>query len=157
MDTLTFLITLGGRTSIHCAGGWALLGVLTALRAGVIIGYLVIARDWRRREKTAASNKGIQALGELREIFTWCSICGYLAPIVMALVPVYSINIIALAYLNWRTWRYVGHLSDLQIVYSNKAAELLEHIVNGHYEHFRDDKDKLAAIQRDIRKYLEKV
>lgn len=153
---LPWFITLGGRTSIHCAGGWILLGIVTLLRLGVIVGYWKIARDWYLRERQATSTVGVQALRELRDVFTYCSLCGYVLPIVLAFTPVWSVTILALVYLNWRTWRYIGHLPDLDIIYSNKAAEILEQIVNGHYENYATDAEKLAAIRREIQEFLGK-
>jgi hypothetical protein len=130
-------LTWGGKSSIHCAGGWVLMTIVSLLCLGVSVGYIVIAIDWRRREKQAKSHAGIKALADLRDIFSLCMVSGYVFRIILVFIS---------------TWRYVWRLKDLDIIYQDRA--LLEHIVNGYYEHLESDTDRLSAIQNDVRAYL---
>jgi hypothetical protein len=145
-------LTWGGKSSIHCAGGWVLMTIVSLLCLGVSVGYIVIAIDWRRREKQAKSHAGIKALADLRDIFSLCMVSGYVFRIILVFIPCWALYVLALCWLNVSTWRYVWRLKDLDIIYQDRA--LLEHIVNGYYEHLESDTDRLSAIQNDVRAYL---
>lgn len=147
--------SLGGKSSIHCAGSWELLSVTILLCLGISLGYLLIAIDWHNRESTCSSIRGRAALRDLRTIFIWCAISGYVFRVILSVYPFWSGYLISLVWLNWITWRYINKLKKLDIIY--KDSEKLEQILDRmRYSKIIDPAERLQAIQNDLSKYLER-
>jgi signal transduction histidine kinase len=105
---------------IHCMGNdYLWIGITVGLDALVAIGYLMIARHWsvnaRRLEKT---HPAYQPLANLRNIFLFCGLCGYLFIPVKMVWPawrLYDLFMVALVYF---TWRYALRARGLNVIYT---------------------------------------
>ena len=63
----------------HCMKGdtfWIILTVMLDL--AVTLGYILIARHWWENEKSLPNSQAKLALRNMKQIFLFCGICGYL-------------------------------------------------------------------------------
>jgi uncharacterized membrane protein len=125
------------------------MGAMTVGCVGVIVNYLLIAVDWRRRARDCHSVEGRLALNDISQVFIWCSACGYGFRILMTFIPVWLFYLVGLVWLNAVAIRYRYRVRNLDIVY--EQLDVAEGILNGRYAHLKTADEKLAAIQADLR------
>lgn len=121
-STWPFWLSLGGTTLDGCVGNSWLKWILILECLGVLVSYLIIARNWHHLEKLATSNDGKRALRSLRNIFVLCGICGYATPIVRTFVPAWSPTLFFYLLLNLESWRYVRSLRGLEAIHKDAAT-----------------------------------
>lgn len=153
-----YWVSLGGKSTIYCAGGYELLGVTVTLCIGVAVCYFLIAKDWYKRERACKSERGKSALRDLRIIFIWCAVAGYISRIVLSLYPAWTLYLLSLVWLNYISWRYYSKLSTLDIVYND--AEKLESVQTQlrqvrRYNDIVDIQERLRVIEQDLTDHLE--
>ncbi len=85
--------------------------------AGVFTGYWIIAWRWSQAARNAPQSEGKKALHDLKWIFIFCGICGYLWIILEMFWPAWRLYIFFLFALNIYTWRYVLRMQGLEEVY----------------------------------------
>lgn len=80
MHTIIDWMTGNGQwhTLPQCLGGDSyMVALVVGLDTAVALLYFWIAFYWRRCQKAAATSQSIAAMGQLRQIFIWCSLSGY--------------------------------------------------------------------------------
>lgn len=125
----------------HCMDGDLFtMTIVLLLCLGVFSGYLIIARRWSIAAATSPPTDGQRALNELKWIFIFCSICGYMWIILEAVWPAWRLYIFFLFALNVFTWRYVFRIQGLEEVYSwlREKDDLIKQL-----EHQREEIERL--------------
>lgn len=119
----------------HCMDGdLVTMCLVILLCVGVFSGYLVVAFRWFKASEQAPESEAKKALNDLKWIFVLCAICGYLWVILEVFWPAWRLYAVALAGLNYFTWRYVFRVEALEHIYS--------------YLKDRDDLIKLIEIKQ---------
>lgn len=116
----------------QCMGRDTLWIALTvALDFAVAAGYVLIALHWWRNQRLLPATPAKTALGNMRNIFVFCGICGYLFIPIKMVWPAWRLYDMFLAVLVYFTWKYAWNARDLKVVYqalgeSNRLREDLE-------------------------------
>jgi signal transduction histidine kinase len=113
----------GGRdgymTLIHCMNHdtpWIIITV--ALDVLVATGYALIALHWRKNEAQLREGAAKTALSDMKNIFVFCGICGYLFIPIKMFWPAWRLYDIFLAVLAIYTWKYAWGARGLKVVYN---------------------------------------
>ena len=126
--------------------------ITVALDITVAAGYGLIAMHWWKNSRTLPNVPAKHALGNMRNIFVFCGLCGYaFIPIKMVWPAwrLYDVFMVALAYF---TWRYAWRAKDLKVVYNElgRSTRLAADLERSR----RETAEKgffLNAISHDIR------
>jgi signal transduction histidine kinase len=115
-------------------------------------GYVVIIIHWWRNSRSLPQVPAKQALANIRNIFIFCGICGYLFIPIKMVWPAWRLYDIVLAVLVFYTWRYALQARELKVVYSaiGRTTQLQDDLKNS----LADSKRKslfLNAISHDLR------
>jgi signal transduction histidine kinase len=138
---------------IHCMGhDWPWITVTIALDLTVATGYGLIAVHWWTNARHLQPSPAKHALNNLRNIFLFCGICGYIFIPVKMFWPawrLYDVFMLALAYF---TWRYAWGAKDLKVVYSelNRSQKLAADLEQSREESSRKS-FFLNALSHDLR------
>src|SRR5215212_5280768 len=108
------------------SGDWPWIALTIGLDLLVAAGYIVIALHWWRNQKLSGPTPAKAALGNMRNIFLFCGLCGYIFIPIKMYWPawrLYDLVMIALVYF---TWRYAFSAHKLKVIYSElgKTARL---------------------------------
>jgi len=110
----------GYMTLRHCMNHdtfW--IAVTVGLDFCVAGGYLLIASHWWKNQKRLDSNHpAYKALGELRNIFLFCGLCGYAFIPVKMVWPAWRLYDMFMMVLVYTTWRFALRSRNLQVVYT---------------------------------------
>jgi signal transduction histidine kinase len=147
----------GGATQYHplthCMSGdtfWITLTVVLAV--AVAVGYAVIAFHWRKNERTLPPSPARRALATMRNIFTFCGICGYVFIPVKLVWPAWRLYDLFMMGLVFYTWRYALNVKGLRVLYTavGRSDQLATDLASA-----RDDARQkgafLNAISHDLR------
>jgi signal transduction histidine kinase len=140
-------------TLVHCMGhDWPWIILTVALDLGVAAGYVVIAYHWWTNQRQVADSPARVALRNMRNIFLFCGLCGYVfIPIKMGWPAwrLYDVFMMALLYF---TWRYAWGAKDLKVMFSelNRSKKLQEDLEISRAEAKRKS-FFLNAISHDLR------
>ncbi len=140
-------------TLFQCMGGdtfW--IGLTVVLDIAVAGGYCLIALHWARNQRGLPPIPAKRALGDLRNIFLFCGICGYLFIPIKMVWPawrLYDMFMIALVYF---TWRYAWGARGLKVVYNElgRTSRLAADLEKSQEESKRKS-FFLNAISHDLR------
>jgi signal transduction histidine kinase len=108
----------GYMTLVHCMNGdtfWIALTVI--LDMAVALGYVLIARHWWVNEKSLPASHAKTALGQMKRIFLFCGICGYLFIPIKMFWPAWRLYDFVMCGLVFITWRYALNTRQLRVVY----------------------------------------
>jgi signal transduction histidine kinase len=147
----------GGRqrymTLDHCMHHdvlWITLTVL--LDAAVVVGCLVIARHWRRNEATLPPSPPRKALHNMKNIFMFCGLCGYLFIPVEMFWPAWRLYDLFLLFLVYYTWRHALGARDLRVIYAELGrSAMLERDLKEAREEARRKGFFLNAVSHDLK------
>src|SRR4051812_31681009 len=137
----------------HCMGHdyfWITVTVLLDLT--VASGYIMIAKHWWTNERMLPPSPPKRALGNMRNIFIFCGLCGYLFIPIKMFWPAWRLYDIFMVFLAYFTWRYAWGARDLKVVYAELgrstqlAADLEKHPKDAAERSFF-----LNAISHDLR------
>ncbi len=112
----------------HCMNGdtfWIALTV--TLDLAVACGYVLIASHWWKNQKRIDSNNPAHgALGELRNIFLFCGLCGYVFIPIKMIWPAWRLYDFFMMALVYFTWRFALRARNLKVVYTelSKSKQL---------------------------------
>jgi signal transduction histidine kinase len=146
-------------TLLHCMRHDVLWITITiALDIAVATGYILIAGHWWRNQRRVAPSPARRALGNIRNIFIFCGICGYMFIPVKVFWPawrLYDIFMVALAYV---TWRYALQAKDLKVIYTElgRSTKLAADLEKSQDESRRKS-HFLNALSHDLRTPLNVV
>ena len=102
----------------HCMNHdsvWIALTVGLDLAVGA--GYAVIATHWWQNGRNLPDVPARRALANIRNIFVFCAICGYMFIPIKMFWPAWRLYDVFLAVLVYFTWRYAWGAKDLKVVY----------------------------------------
>jgi signal transduction histidine kinase len=146
-------------TLYHCMRGdklWVALTVALDLTVGA--GYGLIALHWWRNERRLPDSAAKRALGNMKHIFIFCCICGYMFIPIKMFWPAWRLYDVFMAFLVFYTWRYALRSTHLKVVYNEigrsekLAADLAESREQG-----RQKTAFFNAISHDLRTPLNAI
>jgi signal transduction histidine kinase len=103
----------------HCMGHdtfW--ITVTVTLDLANAAGYAVIAVHWWRNARCLSKVPAKSALANIRNIFIFCGVCGYVFIPIKMVWPAWRLYDMVMAVLVFYTWRYALGARDLKVVYS---------------------------------------
>lgn len=140
-------------TLYHCMGHdkfWVALTV--ALDFAVAVGYVLIAMHWARNQRHLPPIPAKRALANLRNIFVFCGICGYIFIPVKMVWPAWRLYDLFLIPLVYFTWRYAWGARDLKVIYHELGrSRRLEADLDRSREESNQKSFFLNAISHDLR------
>lgn len=128
------------------------IAITVILDLAVATGYALIAKHWWDNSRLLPPTPAKRALGNLRNIFLFCGICGYLFIPIKMFWPAWRLYDIFLAALVFFTWRYAIGARDLKVIYKElgQSTQLQEDL-----DKSRDESNRktffLNAISHDLR------
>jgi signal transduction histidine kinase len=137
----------------HCMNHdhlWITVTVLLDL--AVAAGYVLIAIHWWRNQRRLPHSAAASALGNMRNIFLFCGICGYLFIPIKMIWPAWRLYDIFLFVLAYFTWKYAWSARDLKVVYSElgRTRHLVEELERSQ-EDARRKNAFFNAVSHDLR------
>lgn len=138
---------------VHCMGqDYLWIGITVALDLTVAAGYVLIARHWWVNQRHLPNIPAKRALANMRNIFLFCGLCGYLFIPVKMFWPAWRLYDLFLVVLAYFTWRYAWNASNLKVVYKELGRNRqLEQDLEKSREESRRKSFFLNAISHDLR------
>jgi len=147
----------GGRPGymplFHCMNHDTLwVAITVALDVAVAAGYALIAKHWWINERGLAAGGPKEALSNLKRVFLFCGICGYLFIPIKMIWPAWRLYDFFLGGLVFYTWRFAWSARHLKVVYQElgRSAQLEEDLETSRAESRRKS-FFLNAVSHDIR------
>jgi signal transduction histidine kinase len=137
----------------HCMRGDTLwIAITVILDLAVAAGYVVIAFHWGKNERMLPKSPAKTALGNMKNIFVFCGICGYIFIPVKMFWPAWRLYDITMAVLVYFTWRYAWNAKHLKVVYHElgRSRQLAEDLEKSR-EESRRKSFFLNALSHDLR------
>lgn len=94
------------------------IAATVTLDAVVACGYGVITWHWYKNGRHLPDTPAKRALGNMRNIFLFCCICGYVFIPVKMFWPAWRLYDVFMLGLGWFTWRYAMGAKDLKVIYN---------------------------------------
>jgi signal transduction histidine kinase len=137
----------------HCMGhDYPWIAVTVGLDLAVAGGYVLIALHWWRNQRHLPTSPAKTALGNLRNIFLFCGVCGYAFIPVKMVWPAWRLYDVVMLALAYYTWRYALGARELRVVYTElKRSTQLAHDLEQSREESRRKSFFLNAISHDLR------
>ena len=137
----------------HCMGyDWPWIAITVALDFAVAAGYCLIALHWARNQRGLPDIPARRALGNLRNIFVFCGICGYLFIPIKMVWPAWRLYDLFMMALVYFTWRYAWSARDLKVIYAElKRSSALAADLEKSQEESKRKSFFLNAISHDLR------
>lgn len=129
------------------------VGVTVLLDFAVAAGYMMIAYHWwvnqKRIEKEHPARR---ALANMRNIFLFCGICGYMFIPIKMFWPAWRLYDLSMVVLVYFTWRYAWRARDLKVVYNElgKTKQLTHELEESRAEAKRKS-FFLNSVSHDLR------
>src|SRR5262249_38946313 len=140
-------------TLVHCMNhDWLWIGTTVVLDLAIASGYVLIALHWRRNERSLKESPAKSALRNMKQIFLFCGLCGYLFIPIKMFWPAWRLYDGFLAILAYYTWRYALGSWDLRFVYNElgRSQRLAEEVEESRAESRRRSLF-LNAVSHDLR------
>jgi signal transduction histidine kinase len=140
-------------TLFHCMGGdWPWIAATVVLDLTVACGYLLIAKHWWANERTLPNIPARRALANMRNIFLFCGICGYVFIPVKMFWPAWRLYDLFMVFLVYFTWKYAWGAKDLKVIYAEigRGRQLQEELAESKAETQRQS-FFLNAVSHDLR------
>jgi len=162
MDGVSWLLRwfTGGDTPYmtlyHCMSHDTLWVVITiALDLAVAGGYALIAVHWWRNQRSLQNPEARRDLGDMRNIFIFCAMCGYLFIPLKLYWPAWRLYDMFLLVLVYFTWRYAWGARELKVIYRelNRTAVIADELLASR-EESRRKSFFLNAVSHDLRNPL---
>jgi signal transduction histidine kinase len=128
------------------------IGLTVCLDFSIAIGYAIIALHWSRNARRLPDIPAKRVLANIRNIFIFCGICGYLFIPIKMVWPAWRLYDFTLMFLAYSTWRYVFSATNLKVVYTElgRTTELAAELERSQQESLRKSQF-LNAISHDLR------
>ena len=137
----------------HCMNRdvpWVALTVVLDL--AVASGYALIALHWWRQQQCAQQNLAHRALGNMKNIFVFCGICGYAFIPIKMFWPAWRLYDFFVMILAFYTWRYAWNARELKVIYDELTrSEELKQDVEALKMESRRKTFFLNSISHDLR------
>lgn len=138
---------------MHCMNHdtvWIIITVVLDL--AVAFGYVMIAYDWWRNQRTLEPGPSRRALGKMRNIFVFCGICGYIFIPIKMFWPAWRLYDLFMLVLVYFTWSYAWRAKELRVVYQElNERKQLEVDLTHEREVSRKKSFFLSAVGHDLR------
>jgi len=137
----------------HCMQhDWLWITITVTLDLAVASGYSMIALHWWRNERPLTESPAKSALRNMKNIFVFCGLCGYIFIPVKMFWPAWRLYDGFLAVLAFYTWRYALGARSLKVVYNElgRSAQLERDLVESRAESKRKS-SFLNAISHDLK------
>src|SRR5262245_32190728 len=146
-------------TLFHCMRNDVVWIVITvALDVSVATGYMLIALHWWRNQRRVPPTPARTALGNIRNIFIFCGICGYLFIPVKMFWPAWRLYDIFMMVLVYFTWKYAMKAKDLKVVYNELGrSNELRHELEKTRDESRRKTHFLNSVSHDLRTPLNAI
>lgn len=129
-----------------------------ALNIFVVVGYIIIAHRWKQAAANSPPSVEKKALNELKFIFMFCALCGYMFIPIKMVWPAWRLYDFVLVVLIYYTFRFVFRGGKIKLVYDKlNRVEALEHEVEERRSESRRKSAFLSALSHDIRTPLNGV
>jgi signal transduction histidine kinase len=156
VDSISSWLTGGPQgymTLFHCMNRdtfWVAATVTLDLL--VALGYVLIAVHWRRNQRLLPASPARSALGNMKNIFLFCGICGYIFIPVKMFWPAWRLYDMFMCVLVFYTWQYALSAKNLKVIYSalGRSNQLAEDLAKSREESKRKS-FFLNAISHDLR------
>jgi signal transduction histidine kinase len=131
------------------------IGLTIALDLSIACGYVIIALHWWRNQRHLPDGPAKRVLANIRNIFIFCGLCGYVFIPIKMFWPAWRLYDIALVFLSYSTWRYVLSATNLKVVYSElgRTSVLAAELERSQKESSRKSQF-LNALSHDLRSPL---
>src|SRR5438552_2840402 len=120
LDRLNWFTNHGRYSTLfHCMDRdmfWIITTVV--LDIAVATGYALIAMHWWKNERHLPPIPAKRALANMRNIFAFCGICGYLFIPVKMFWPAWRLYDMFMVVLVYFTWKYAWGARDLKVIYA---------------------------------------
>jgi len=128
------------------------IAVTVLLDLSVAAGYGLIAMHWWKNSRNLPDIPAKRALGNMRNIFLFCGICGYVFIPIKMVWPAWRLYDFFMAVLLYFTWRYALKARDLKVVYSElgRSTQLAEDLERSRAQS-HEKSFFLNAISHDLR------
>ncbi|HWE39023.1 MAG TPA: HAMP domain-containing sensor histidine kinase [Isosphaeraceae bacterium] len=138
---------------LHCMNrDWGWIAATVALDLTVATGYVLIALHWWTNQRRLANGPAKTALGDMRNIFVFCGICGYLFIPIKMFWPAWRLYDGFLVVLAFYTWRYAWGARGLKVIYNSlEQTERLAVDLEQSRAESRRKTHFLNAISHDLR------
>jgi signal transduction histidine kinase len=140
-------------TLFMCMNGDVLwIAITVSLDLAVAIGYALIAMHWWKNQMHVPPTPARRALGNIRNIFIFCGICGYTFIPIKMFWPGWRLYDIFLMVLVYFTWKYALQAKDLKVVYNElgRSNELAKDLQKSRDES-RQKTHFLNSLSHDLR------
>jgi signal transduction histidine kinase len=128
------------------------IGLTVVLDLAITIGYLLIARHWWENERLLPPSPAKTALGNMKRIFLYCGICGYLFTPIKMFWPAWRLYDLFMIALVVSAWRFAMNARQLRVVYHELGrTKQLAFELEESREKSRRKTDFLNAISHDLR------
>jgi signal transduction histidine kinase len=118
----------------------------------VAAGYIMIAYHWWTNQKRLPTGLAKSALSNMRNIFLFCGICGYIFIPIKMVWPAWRLYDIFLAALVFFTWRYALSTRQFKVIYSELGrSKQLEEDLHKSKQESRQKGFFLNAVSHDLR------
>jgi signal transduction histidine kinase len=94
------------------------IALTVGLDLSIAIGYVIIALHWSRNARHLPDIPAKRVLANIRNIFIFCGLCGYLFIPIKMFWPGWRLYDFVLMLLSYSTWRYVFSAANLKVVYT---------------------------------------
>ena len=144
----------GRYMDLTCCMGYDYLwiAITVGLDFAVAGGYLLIALHWWRNARGLPPTPAKRALGNLRNIFLFCGVCGYVFIPVKMVWPAWRLYDLVMLALAYYTWRYAWGARDLKVVYTELGRTTrLAHELEESREESKRKSFFLNAVSHDLR------
>jgi signal transduction histidine kinase len=140
-------------TLTHCmAHDYLWIAITVGLDLAVAGGYVLIALHWWRNQRLVPASPAKRALGNLRNIFLFCGVCGYAFIPVKMVWPAWRLYDFVMLALAYYTWRYAWGARELKVVYTElKRSTQLAQDLKASREESRRKSFFLNAVSHDLR------
>ncbi len=131
---------------------WFWIVLTVTLDVAVAAGYAMIALHWWRNSRRLPPSPAKKALGNMRDIFLFCGICGYTFIPIKMVWPAWRLYDMFMIILVYITWKYAWSARDLKVIYRElgRTDQLAEDLRRSR-EESRQKSFFFNAISHDLR------
>jgi signal transduction histidine kinase len=128
------------------------VGLTVTLDLSIAVGYVIIALHWWRNQRHLPDIPAKRVLANIRNIFIFCGLCGYLFIPIKMIWPAWRLYDFFLMVLTYSTWKYVLSATNLKVVYTElgRTTELAAELARSQHESSRKSQF-LNSLSHDLR------
>jgi signal transduction histidine kinase len=140
-------------SSVHCMrDDWLWITITVTLCGGIALGYGIIAYHWLRSARMAKDDDAKTALTQLRNIFVFCGLCGYIFTALRMWWPAWRLLDLTMLVLFFYTWNFAVRSRGFRAIYQRigEVQMLKEDLANAQREN-EEKRFFINALSHDLR------